>query len=347
MRVKLVLVLEKPAGRDGGTFCVRKCRFFGLRTAGAHLTLREPAGPGRCENAPNVSVCNRCPLHVTPRAPGMRGRQVLMNLGLPPARTRPRLLLIDDDPGALRELVAILQGDFDVQHALDGRSGLNRAQALRPDLILLDVVMPGTDGHAVCRLLKADAGTRDIPVIFLTSMQAVEERLQGFALGAVDYVGKPFAAAEVRARVYVHLRLSGRIATSDPALTPAEGAEPATSVQVHAAMRYIAEHLAVLPTVSQIAQSVGTHEVRLLALFRQQLGLTVSGYIAEERVRTGCRLLVETQMSVQEIANEVGYSSPGNFISAFKERMGVTPKAWRESDHSGHATLPSESRGLG
>lgn len=267
--------------------------------------------------------------------------QVLMNLPLP--RPRPRLLLIDDDPGALRELVAILQSDFEVQHALDGRSGLHRAQALQPDLILLDVVMPGTDGHAVCRLLKADAATRDIPVIFLTGMHAIEERLQGLALGAVDYVGKPFAAAEVRARVFVHLRLSGRIAASDPDLPPLKGSEPAASVQVHAAMRYIAEHLADLPTVSQIAQNVGTHEVRLLALFRQELGLTVSGYIAEERVRTGCRLLMETQMSVQEIASEVGYRSPGNFISAFKERMGVTPKAWRESDRAGHSLPPADA----
>jgi DNA-binding response OmpR family regulator len=272
--------------------------------------------------------------------------QVLMNLALPRPRLRPRLLLIDDDPGALRELVAILQGEFEVQHALDGRSGLHRAQALRPDLILLDVVMPGADGYAVCRLLKADAATRDIPVIFLTGMNATDQRLQGLALGAVDYVGKPFAAAEVRARVCVHLRLSGRMAASDRELPSAESAEPATSVQVQAAVRYIAQHLADLPTVSQIAQDVGTHEVRLLALFRQELGLTVSGYIAEERVRTGCRLLAQTQMSVQEIAREVGYSSPGNFISAFKDRMGVTPKAWRESDRADHATLLGESGGL-
>jgi DNA-binding response OmpR family regulator len=280
----------------------------------------------------------------------MRGMQVLMNLApvrpRPRPRPRPRLLLIDDDPGALRELVVILQDDFEVQHALDGRSGVHRAQALRPDLILLDVVMPGADGYAVCRLLKADAATRDIPVIFLTGMNATEQRLEGLALGAVDYVGKPFAAAEVRARVCVHLRLSGRMAAGDLDPRPPESAEPATSVQVQAAVRYIAQHLADLPTVSQIAQGVGTHEVRLLALFRQELGLTVSGYIAEERVRTGCRLLAQTQMSVQEIAREVGYSSPGNFISAFKERMGVTPKAWRELDRTGHSTPLGESRGV-
>lgn len=264
------------------------------------------------------------------------------------ARRRPRLLLIDDDPGALRELVALLQDDFEIQHALDGRSGLYRAQALRPDLILLDVVMPGTDGHALCRLLQADPATQDIPVIFLTGLDASEQRLQGFALGAVDYVGKPFVPAEVRARVRVHLRRSGwaevqgrdgSIAGDGP-----QGTEPAAAVQVRAAMRYIADHLADLPTVSQIAQRVGTHEVRLLALFRQELGLTVSGFIAEERVRTGCRLLSDTQMSVQEIAREVGYSGPGNFISAFKERMGVTPKAWREGACGDRASAPDDAR---
>lgn len=263
------------------------------------------------------------------------------------ARPRPRLLLIEDDPGSLRELVTMLQDDFELQHALDGRSGLFRAQALRPDLILLDVLMPGTDGHALCRLLKADAATRDIPVIFLTSLDAPEQRLEGFALGAVDYVGKPFVAAEVLARVRVHLRLSARASANAADLPGADdSAEPTAAVQVRAAMRYIADRLADLPTVSQIAQAVGTHEVRLLALFRQELGLTVSGYIAEERVRTGCRLLSETQMSVQEIAREVGYSGPGNFISAFKERMGVTPKAWREVDRSDRPTLPADSRGF-
>jgi len=268
------------------------------------------------------------------------------------ARRRPRLLLIDDDPGALRELVALLQDDFEIQHALDGRSGLYRAQALRPDLILLDVVMPGTDGHALCRLLQADPATQDIPVIFLTGLDASEQRLQGFALGAVDYVGKPFVPAEVRARVRVHLRRSGWAAADDGEVPAAgdgagpSGAETAAAVQVRAAMRYIADHLADLPTVSQIAQRVGTHEVRLLALFRQELGLTVSGFIAEERVRTGCRLLSDTQMSVQEIAREVGYSGPGNFISAFKDRMGVTPKAWREGASGQRASAPDDARRL-
>jgi DNA-binding response OmpR family regulator len=267
-----------------------------------------------------------------------------MNLSRP--RPRPRLLLIDDDPGALRELATLLKPDFELQHALEGRSGLHRAQALRPDLILLDVAMPGTDGHALCRLLKADAATRDIPVIFLTGLDASEQRLQGFALGAVDYIGKPFVAAEVRARVLVHLRLSWLAAADEPALLAAESdelAKSAAAVPVSAAMRYISEHLADLPTVSQIAKRVGTHEVRLLALFRQELGLTVSGYIAEERVRTGCRLLAETQMSVQEIAREVGYRGPGNFISAFKERMGVTPRAWREANPGDRANAPADS----
>jgi DNA-binding response OmpR family regulator len=250
---------------------------------------------------------------------------------------RPRLLLIDDQPADLRDLTELLRDDFELVHATDGQAGFHRAQALRPDLILLDVAMPGADGHAVCRLLQSDAATRAIPVIFLSGLARPEQRLAGFELGAADYIGKPFHAAEVRARVLVHLR---RRAQNAP-VPGAPGTDlSARAAALQAAMHYIARHLADLPTVSQIAQRVGTSEQRLLALFREHLGLTVSGFVAEERVRAGCRLLAQTQMSVQDVAFEVGFRSPGNFISAFGERMGLTPKAWRQAVLEGRIPPP-------
>jgi AraC-like DNA-binding protein len=98
---------------------------------------------------------------------------------------------------------------------------------------------------------------------------------------------------------------------------------------LQAAIQYVEKNLNALPPVARIAQQVGTSERRLLGLFREHFGSTVSGFAAEARLRAACRLLNETQMSIREVAAEVGFRNPGNFTSAFKERHGLTPSAWR------------------
>ena len=101
-------------------------------------------------------------------------------------KARVSVLIIDDSPAMLALLEGLLKFDYQIMAAHDGESGLQLAAALaQPDLILLDVVMPGLDGHEVCRRLKADPATRDIPVIFLTSMNHEADVQLGFELGKV------------------------------------------------------------------------------------------------------------------------------------------------------------------
>ncbi|WP_457422990.1 response regulator [Roseateles sp. P5_E7] len=240
-----------------------------------------------------------------------------------------RLLLIDDAPEQLRQLSELLARHYRLLHATDGVSGFHRAQAQLPDLILLDLLMPGMDGHAVCRLLKADAATCEIPVIFLSAHANAQQRLDGLRLGAVDYIGKPFLAEEVLARVHVHLP---RAAAAPGPLAAACDPELAF---VHAATRLISEQLATLPSVSQMADQLGLSERRLSTLFRKHLGLTVSGFASEERIRLGCQMLATTPMSVQDIALDVGFANAANFSTAFRERLGLTPQAWRQQQRNG------------
>lgn len=91
--------------------------------------------------------------------------------------------------------------------AQDGEEGLQRAELTRPDVILLDVMMPGPGGVEVCRRLKSSSRTREIPVIFMTSLTDTRDKVAGFAAGAVDYVTKPLQAEEVIARIEAHLKL--------------------------------------------------------------------------------------------------------------------------------------------
>ncbi len=118
------------------------------------------------------------------------------------------ILVVDDTPANLSLMTGLLRDEYKVKAAIDGEKALRIAQARpAPDLILLDIMMPGVDGHEVCRRLKADPATRDIPVIFLTARSGVEDEKLGLDLGAVDYITKPISPPIVMARVRNHLVL--------------------------------------------------------------------------------------------------------------------------------------------
>jgi len=120
---------------------------------------------------------------------------------------RPRLLLVDDEPTNLQVLRHILQADYRLLFATDGERALQVAREQRPDLVLLDIMMPNLDGYAVCRALKANAATASIPVIFITALTDSQDETAGFDAGAVDYITKPVSPPVVRARVRTHLSL--------------------------------------------------------------------------------------------------------------------------------------------
>jgi putative two-component system response regulator len=121
---------------------------------------------------------------------------------------KPLILVVDDAPQNLSLMDDLLSDDYHVKVAPSGVRALKIASALpQPDLILLDVMMPEMDGYAVCRQLKANAQTRDIPVIFLTAKAQIADEQQGFSVGAVDYITKPISPPIVLARVRTHLML--------------------------------------------------------------------------------------------------------------------------------------------
>ena len=121
---------------------------------------------------------------------------------------RPRILVVDDEPVNLNVLVDLLRADFKVIVAKDGAQALNRLGGEDlPDIALLDVMMPGMSGLEVCRRMKSDERTAEVPVIFLTSLNSAREEATCFELGAVDYIHKPFSPAVVKARLRTHLAL--------------------------------------------------------------------------------------------------------------------------------------------
>lgn len=120
---------------------------------------------------------------------------------------RPRILIVDDEPTNLQILRQVLQADYRLLFARDGEKALQLAATEKPDLILLDVMMPGLTGLETCQRLKADPATQMIPVIFVTALTDVSDESAGFSVGGVDYITKPISPPVVSARVRTHLSL--------------------------------------------------------------------------------------------------------------------------------------------
>ncbi len=120
-----------------------------------------------------------------------------------------RILVVDDSPDSRALMGHILKrAGYEVLEAEDGAEGLQQSFTASPDLILLDIVMPGMDGFEVCSLLKSDGRTRDIPVIFLSALMESRDKIRGLEVGGADYITKPFDRGEALARVRTHLKIS-------------------------------------------------------------------------------------------------------------------------------------------
>lgn len=126
-----------------------------------------------------------------------------------PSNERPRILIVDDSPLNISVLVGLLKTDYKTLVAKDGEQAFNRVfNDQAPDLILLDIMMPGIDGYEVCRVLKQDPRSKHIPIIFVSAMNDTGDEERGLALGAVDYIGKPFSPPIIQARIKTHLALA-------------------------------------------------------------------------------------------------------------------------------------------
>ena len=131
-----------------------------------------------------------------------------MNNQIPDIPVEGNILVVDDTPANLRLLSGMLtEQGYKVRSVINGQMALTATQAAPPDLILLDINMPEMNGYEVCERLKADEATRDIPIIFISALDATEDKVKAFTVGGLDYITKPFQLEEVLARVKTHLAL--------------------------------------------------------------------------------------------------------------------------------------------
>lgn len=249
------------------------------------------------------------------------------------------ILIIDDNPQDIRLLGAALshKKNFHIIFNLNGLDGFKNACDTRPDLILLDRMMPDMDGLKVCRLLKNDQRTSHIPVIFLTAMESVEDKVEGFKLGACDYITKPCHPEELTMRIRTHIELHQRllkptsIEHSPEIQSPFELIENLSrqEMRVKKAQALYLQDLTVNLSLTEVAKKIGTHARQLSDDFKNITGKHVQHWLQEQRMEQACHLLLKTGIDISRVAEDVGYTSVATFSNTFRDYFGMPPKEYR------------------
>jgi PAS domain S-box-containing protein len=246
------------------------------------------------------------------------------------------VLLVDDEPANLAVLSVYLEGaGLHVLVARDGESGLDQARYAQPDLILLDVRLPGMDGFEICRRLKAEADTAAIPVLFMTARTEAADKLAGFAAGGVDYITKPFEEQEVQARVTAHLRLrqlTHRLQAQNLELQAAQAALRQANEDLE---RRVQERMAELVTANQDLLAQIAERKQAEELLRRERDL-----VARIMDTSPAGIVVVNREGQISFANPRAEHVLGLTRDQITARMYNAPE-WRVTDYHGNA-FPDE-----
>lgn len=272
----------------------------------------------------------------------------LKNLPLGTNSQYPRVLVIDDDNFNIHLIAHYLRDfEFDLLSANHGIEGVNLARQTLPQLILLDVYMPGMNGFEVCQQLKADEQLQAIPVIFFSASNQSKDIAAAFTNQGQDYILKPAHEEEVIARVTAHLdrstlyySLVNRLVAYRTRQEMENYAERLSAQEISKQSKEIIDKmyqirdlllndLEVSPKLDEIARQVNLNRNRLNDEFKALFGSTVFVWLREQRLRRGRELLRNSDLSIQDISIQVGYPAQSQFSRMFKQRFGQSPTEYR------------------
>ncbi len=242
--------------------------------------------------------------------------------------SKPLVLIIDDNADIRLYVCGLLQTDYTVIEAADGREGIRKAMKYVPDLIVSDVMMPGLDGIECCRRLKSELQTCHIPVILLTACSLDEQRIQGYDGGADSYISKPFSSALLVARVRnlidSHRRLKQFF--GDRQTLAKEDVCDMDKDFVEKFKALIEQKLGDSGlNVEDLGKEMGLSRVQLYRKIKSLTNYAPNELLRIARLKKAASLLASSEMSVAEIGYEVGFSSPSYFAKCYKEQFGESP----------------------
>ena len=250
-------------------------------------------------------------------------------------KKKPLVLIVDDNEDFVTFMKDSLCLYFSVQSAVNGKEARNIIPELAPDLIVSDLMMPEMDGNELCRWVKTDKRTENIPFILLTAKQSVENKVEGLTIGADDYVTKPFNVEVLILRMRKLIDLSRRGKSSNR-IDPKPSDIVITSLDeklIENAIKYVEANISRSDlSVEELSHELGMSRVHLYKKLLQITGKTPIEFIRVIRLKRAAQLLRESQQNISEIAYQLGFNNPKYFSKYFKDEFGVLPSVYQERE---------------
>lgn len=258
-----------------------------------------------------------------------------------------RILVVEDNLENRNLLLEALESEgFHPLSAVNGQVGVKQAKEHLPDLVLCDIIMSGLDGYGVLSNLREDPATAVIPFIFLTAKGNKAELRRGMELGADDYLTKPLIIEELLKAIATQFQKRenlkrwlvqfSSVSESESAATKIEKNNSffPNCPQLKAVFDFIDSNYHLSISLAEVAQAVGYSPAYLTDLVRRQTGYPVNNWIIKRRMAAACSLLTETNQSVEQIAETIGYQNYGHFFRQFRQHYGTTPQVWRKAEQA-------------
>ena len=253
------------------------------------------------------------------------------DLVLPDEAARPEVLIIDDNSDIRAYLRTALSSAYKVSEAVDGKSGLEMARRIVPDLVISDIMMPVMDGLEFCSQLKQDKAISHIPVILLTARSLDEQRAEGYKHGADAYIAKPFSLELLFSRIdnliESRKKLSQMFSNTDENGVCEKLSNGTDKTFVTQLRKIIQENLGDSEfNVERIGDEIGLSRVQLYRKVKALTGHSPVEMLRKARLMRARHLLRTTEKSVSEVAYSVGFSTPSYFSKCYKDEFGESPK---------------------
>lgn len=240
---------------------------------------------------------------------------------------KPRILVVEDHPEMSAYIKTLLEQDYRVETALDGKEGLEKMMKEQFDLVTTDIMMPNMDGFELREEVLKNESKRQIPFVMLTARAMEEDKLRGLRLGVDDYLTKPFSAEELQARI--KNLLQNKIEREESENNPQEEHEALNADQqvMKRAEEFVLEHLDdVKLSVPELSKALGYSQRQITRIIKRISGLTPVNFILEMRLQRGRQLIEQKKYSsIDQVRYEVGIESASYFSRKFKERFGKSP----------------------
>lgn len=246
--------------------------------------------------------------------------------------TRPRILVVDDNDDIRSYITQLCHGDYEVFEASNGLTGLEMARKFMPDVILMDVMMPGMNGLDCCKHLKEDRVTCHIPVIMLTARSVESQRAEGYQYGADSYITKPFSSEVLSARIRnlleSRIRMQ-RVVVEGESLSKDEFIDMDVEF-IEKLNEYINKNITNSQLdVEALCVNMAMSRMQLYRKIKMLTNYSPNEYVRVIRLRKAKELLTTTTLSITEICYMTGFSSPSYFAKCFKSFTGELPSAYR------------------